>query len=135
MNIEKEIYLYILNLIKNEKVTYYFQNLDLLDTYSCGIFLLGNDYTYRSISKKKYKQYTNKLVLNLNTDATTEGFEFGFIYGEYINNILSQVTNTYISEHIFISYISIDTNTVYLGKREQGINKFSYNFTIYYSVI
>ena len=135
MNIEKQLFEFIVNLIKYEDINYYFQNLDILDKNSCGIFLLGNSAVYRSISNLNYKQYSNKLTINLNTDETLEGFEFGYIYGEYINNIFSKISNVYITSHIFINNISIDTNSIYLGKREQGINKFSYNFTIYYSII
>lgn len=134
MFIEKEIYEYIKTIIYNEKLTFYFQNLDKLEENACGVFLLGSIDTIRSVSALKYRQYTNQLVINLNTDTSLEGFEFGFEYGEYIIDRLSKVVNKELNT-VFISRIDLETSTNYLGREDQGLNKFSYNFTIYYSKI
>lgn len=134
MSIEKELYTYIKEVINNDKLTFYFQNLDNLEKNACGVFLLGSIDSIRSLSALKYKQYTNQLVINLNTDETLDGFEFGFEYGNIIIEKLSKVVNKEL-DGVFISHIDLQTSTNYLGREEQGINKFSYNFIIYYSKI
>ena len=136
MSAEYTIYNFLKQELANDySISFNFENLDELDENKCGIFLLGSITSTRSLSKLNIKQYNNQLVFNINTDSTQEGFKRGYDFCNFIITKLMSILNKEY-ENLFISHFDLTTSTTYLGRNnELGINKFSINMILYYTIL
>lgn len=134
---EELLYFYLKSILKEYVVDYTvtFGSLDLLEHYAVGLYLKGSGMSDRVLDTGKYTTCTTRLTVNINTDDTSSGFSDGYKYCKYINDRLSVLNNkTVKDDFLFISSIEALSPANYIGRQDQGINKFSLNFIINYTV-
>ena len=101
---------------------------------SCKINLKGNTNTQYKTGDNEIINKSSQLLINVNSGASEEDADNGFMYCENVYNALNKVINK-VNDEKSLAIIHIDSigNINELNVNKYGIYCFSINFIVYYT--
>lgn len=134
---EEIIFYYIKNFITfdNSPYSVTIGSIDETKENSVGLYLSGLGVQNREVDTGKFQTETVRLTLNIQTGTDSTSYLDGYSYCNSIFSELQTEFNKFVDKNKLLYLLSIEpmSPTLYLGRNELGIHKFSLNFILKYN--